>query len=128
MNPVKNRTGSASPLSHDSQDVTPGDRAAVQFDSSTLLPAPADPTTIVRRRPAPALSLSSSRDRSTRAVGSVVGLNLAGANRAVREVPRGVAVACVTFHPQLRRPGQPALNRSHLLSDMVRHGLPPQTT
>jgi hypothetical protein len=108
--------------------VTPGDRVAAQLDSSTLLPAPADPTTTVRRRPAPALSPSSSRDRATRAVGSVVGLNLAGANRAVREVPRGVAVACVTFHPQLRRPGQPALSRSHLLSDMVRHGLPPQTT
>jgi hypothetical protein len=57
-------------------------------------------------------------------VGSVVGLNLAGANRAVREVPRRVAVACVTFHLQLRRPGQPALSRSDLLPDMVRHGWP----
>jgi hypothetical protein len=61
-------------------------------------------------------------------VGSVVGRNLAAANRAPREVPRCAAVACVTFHPQLRCPGQAALSRCYLLPDMVRHGLPPQTT
>ena len=41
-------------LSQDSQDVVPGGRAAAQLDSSTLLPAPADPTTTVSRWPAPA--------------------------------------------------------------------------
>ena len=56
MKPVQKRTGSASASSHDSQDVTPGGLAAAQLDSSTLLPAPADPTTTVRRLPAPAVS------------------------------------------------------------------------
>ena len=49
MKPAQNRTGSASALSHDSQDVMPGGRAAAQSASSTLLPAPADPTTTVSR-------------------------------------------------------------------------------
>ena len=49
MKPAQNRTGSASALSQDNQDVTPGGRAAAQSESSTLLPAPADPTTVVSR-------------------------------------------------------------------------------
>src|SRR6516162_11774231 len=49
INPVQKRTGLTSALSQDSQEVTPGGRAAAQLDSSTLLPAPADPTTTVRR-------------------------------------------------------------------------------
>ena len=49
MKPAQNRTGSASALSQDNQDVRPGGRAAAQSESSTLLPAPADPTTIVTR-------------------------------------------------------------------------------
>jgi hypothetical protein len=43
------RAGSASALSHESQDVMPGGRAAAQSASSTVLPAPADPATTVSR-------------------------------------------------------------------------------
>jgi hypothetical protein len=53
MNPVQKRTGLASASSQDSQDVTAPVRAAAQLDSSTLLPAPADPTTTVSRWAAP---------------------------------------------------------------------------
>ena len=49
INPVQNRTGLVSASSHDSHAVISGARAAVQLDSSTLLPAPADPTTTVSR-------------------------------------------------------------------------------
>jgi hypothetical protein len=49
MNPAQNRAGSASALSQDNQDVAPAGRAAAQSASSTLLPAPAEPTTIVSR-------------------------------------------------------------------------------
>ena len=49
MKPAQNRTGSASARSQDNQEVTPGGRAAAQSASSTLLPAPADPTTTVSR-------------------------------------------------------------------------------
>jgi hypothetical protein len=45
MNPAQKRTGSASASSQDSHDVTPVSRAADQLDKSTLLPAPAEPTT-----------------------------------------------------------------------------------
>ena len=62
MNPAQNRTASVSASSQDSQDVTPGDRAAAQSASSTLLPAPADPTTTVSCWPAPAVSRSCSSD------------------------------------------------------------------
>src|SRR5215831_2704379 len=81
MNPAQNRTGSASALSQDSHDVTPGDLASAQFDSNTLLPAPADPTTTVSRRSAPAISRSTNADRVTNVVGNVVGRNFARANR-----------------------------------------------
>ena len=88
MKPAQNRTGSASASSHDSQDVTPGCRAAAQLDSSTLLPAPADPTTTVSRLLAPAVSRSSSADLVTRVVGSVVGAELRQREpRAARGVP-----------------------------------------
>ena len=93
MNPAQNRTGLASALSQDSQDVVPAGRAAAQLDSSTLLPAPADPTTTVSRWPAPAVSRSCSAGLATSVAGSVVGRNFASANR----VPRGAlrsAVAC----------------------------------
>src|SRR5215472_18637992 len=56
MNPVQNRTGSASAPSQDSQEVSPGGLAAAQSASSTLLPAPAGPATTVSRVPAPAVS------------------------------------------------------------------------
>jgi type IV secretory pathway TrbL component len=46
---AQNRAGSASALSHESQDVMPGGRAAAQSASSTVLPAPADPATTVSR-------------------------------------------------------------------------------
>src|SRR5262245_24511763 len=82
MKPAQKRTGSASALSHDSHDVTPGGLAAAQLDSSTLLPAPADPTTTVRRLAAPAVSWSCSADLVTSVVGSVVGRNFDSANRA----------------------------------------------
>ena len=49
MNPAQNRTGLSSALSHDNQDVVPRGRAAAQSASSTVLPAPADPTTTVSR-------------------------------------------------------------------------------
>ena len=49
MKPAQNRTGSASARSQDNQDVTPGGRPAAQPASSTVLPAPADPTTTVSR-------------------------------------------------------------------------------
>src|SRR5215467_6124897 len=71
MNPVQNRTGLASPRSQDSQAVAPGGRVAAQLDSRTLLPEPADPTTTVSRRAAPAVSRSCSAGRSTSVPGSV---------------------------------------------------------
>ena len=81
MKPVQKRTGSASASSQDSQDVTPGGRVAAQLDSSTLLPAPAGPTTTVSRWPAPAVSRSCSTDLVTSVEGSVGGRNFASANR-----------------------------------------------
>src|SRR5271165_1999343 len=101
MNPAQKRTGLASALSHDSQEVTPGGRAAAQLDSSTLLPAPADPTTTVRRWPAAAVSRSCSTDLMISVVGSVVGRNFVSANRAARETPRSaVALSAKAPLPQ----------------------------
>ena len=82
MKPVQNRTGSASARSQDSQDVTSDALACAQLDSSTLLPAPADPTTTVRRLPAPAVSWSCRAGLATKVSGSVVRRNFASANRA----------------------------------------------
>ena len=87
VNPAQNRTGSASARSQDSQAVAPGGRAAAQLDSSTLLPAPAEPTTTVSRWAAPAASRSCSADRVISVPGSVVGRNLPSANRTPREAP-----------------------------------------
>src|ERR1700730_3162666 len=88
MKPAQNRTGSASALSHDNQEVTPGGLVAAQLDSSTLLPAPADPTTTVRCLPAPRASRLCSTDRGTSVGGSVIGRNFVSANRAPAEKPR----------------------------------------
>ena len=83
MNPAQKRTGSASASSHESQDVTPPSRVSAQLDNSTLLPAPADPTTTVRRWLAPASSRPSSADLVSSVAGSVVGRNFVSANRAL---------------------------------------------
>jgi hypothetical protein len=99
MNPVQKRTGLASALSHDSQEVTPGGRVAVQLDSSTLLPAPADPTTMVSRWPAPAVSWSRSTDLVTSVAGSVAGRNFASANRRPREASPSAIAPSATTHP-----------------------------
>ena len=87
MNPAQNRTGSASALSQASQNVRPAGRAAAQSASSTLLPAPADPTTTVSRLPAPAVSRSCNTDRRTSVAGNPGGRNFIAANRA----PEGAA-------------------------------------
>src|SRR5947207_12577817 len=89
--PAQNRPGSASALSQDNQDVTPGDRAAAQSASSTLLPAPADPTTVVSRWPAPAVSRSCSADLGTSVAGSGGGRNFVAANLVRRNEPGPVA-------------------------------------
>ncbi len=101
MKPAQKRTGSASALSHDSHDVTPGGLAAAQLDSSTLLPAPADPTTTVRRLRAPAASWSCSADLVTSVVGSVVGRNFDSANRAPCDAPCSVVPWVTTSLPQV---------------------------
>ena len=90
MNPPQNRTGSASALSQDNQEVTPGGRAAAQSASSTVLPAPADPTTTVSRWPAPAASRPCSSGLLISVAGSDGGRNFASANRAPRTVARPV--------------------------------------
>src|SRR2546430_14778644 len=82
MNPAQKRTGSASASSHESQDVTPPSRVAAQLDNSTLLPAPADPTTTVRRWLAPASSRPSSAGLVSSVVGSLVGRHFPSAQRA----------------------------------------------
>src|SRR5215470_13445881 len=87
MNPAQNRTGLASAVSHDSQDVSPAGRAAIQLDSSTLLPAPADPATRVSRWPAPVVSWSCRADRVTSVLGSGGGRNFATANRTPGRFP-----------------------------------------
>ena len=90
MNPAQNRTGSASARSHDNQDVMPGGRAAAQSASSTVLPAPADPTTTVSRWPDPAASRSCSTDLVISVAGNAGGRNFASANREPRKEPRPV--------------------------------------
>src|SRR2546422_590496 len=81
IKPAQNRAGSASALSQDNQDVAPGGRAAAQSESSTLLPAPADPTTTVSRRSAPVVSWSCSTGLVMSVGGSAGGRNFASANR-----------------------------------------------
>ena len=98
MNPAQKRTGSASASSHESQDVTPPGRVAAQLDKSTLLPAPADPTTTVRRWLAPASSCPSSVGLVSSVVGSVVGRNFASANRALCGT-RSVTARCAPAFP-----------------------------
>ena len=96
MKPVQNRTASASAPSHDSQKVTPRGRVAAQLDSSTLLPVPADPTTTVRRWPAPAVSRSCSIDRVTSVAGSVGGRNFVSANRTPCDALRSAVASSAT--------------------------------
>src|SRR5580693_1709759 len=103
MKPVQNRTGFTSASSHDSHDVAPSCRAAAQLDRSTLLPAPADPTTTVSRFPAPASSRPYSADLARRVAGSVVGRNFASGNSAAR---RGLAFTGA------HQPATPATGRS----------------
>ena len=95
MNPVQNRTGLASASSQDSQEVTWGARVAAQLESSTLLPAPADPTTTVSRWPAPAISRSCSPGLRTSVAGSGGRRNFPSANRA----PRPAGTSCATTCP-----------------------------
>jgi hypothetical protein len=99
MNPVQNRTGSASARSHDNQNVLPGGRAAAQSAISTLLPAPAEPTTTVSRWPAPAASRPCNTDRRTSVDGSPAGRNFINANRAPEGASR-LLVARVTVPTQ----------------------------
>ena len=109
MNPVQKRTGSASASSHESQDVTPPCRVAAQLDKSTLLPAPADPTTTVRRWLAPASSRPSSVGLVSSVVGSVVGRNFASANRAscgTRSVTARCAPASSRSSKFIHAPGE----------------------
>ena len=106
MNPAQKRTGSASASSHESQDVTPPSRAAAQLDNSTLLPAPADPTTTVRRLLAPASSRPSSADLVSSVAGSVVGRNFVSANRALCGAPRSVVRGGTTAPAVPPRPTQ----------------------
>ena len=94
-NPAQNRSGSWSARSQDNQEVTPGGRAAAQSASSTLLPAPADPTTTVSRWPAPAASRRCSAGRDISVAGSPGGRNFASANRAPRTEPCPLIVPSV---------------------------------
>src|SRR4029077_6153965 len=94
MNAVQNRTASASALSHDNQDVMPGGRAAAQSASSTLLPAPADPPTVVSPWPAPAVSRPCSADLETSVAGSGGGRNFVAANLVRRNEPGPLAAFC----------------------------------
>jgi len=100
MNPVQNRTGLASASSHDSHAVACGARAAAQLDNSTLLPAPADPTTTVSRWSDPASSRSCSGGLATTIAGSGGGRNFARANRAL-DMPlrRADAVSTTSLPP-----------------------------
>src|SRR5215813_1401244 len=87
MNPAQNRTGSASALSQDSHDVTPGDLAFAQVDSSTLLPAPA-------------ISRPINADLVTKVVGSVVGRNFARANRRLHDARSAIALPVTAWPPR----------------------------
>src|SRR5262249_24870817 len=96
MNPFQNRTGSASARSPDSQNVSPGGRAAAQSASSTLLPAPADPTTTVRRCSAPVASRRCSAGLLTSVGGKVRRRTFGTPKRAPGGAPRPVGELCAT--------------------------------
>jgi len=74
---------------------------AAQLDNSTLFPAPADPTTTVRRLPAPAVSRPNNAGLASSVLGSVVGRNFASANRALCGAPRPAAERSATTPPAL---------------------------
>ena len=72
-----------------------------------VLPAPADPTTTVSRRPAPAISRSCSTGLVTSVAGSVGGRNFVTANRALGEPPRPAdALSATKRTPRSSRPAQ----------------------
>src|SRR5690349_22750237 len=87
MNPAQNRTGSASAPSQASHAVDPAGRPAAHAASSTLFPAPADPTTTVSRFPAPADNRPPSTPRGTSVDGKPAGPKITTANRAVSAIP-----------------------------------------
>src|SRR5215467_11427862 len=100
-NPVQNRIGSASAPSQDSQEVSPGGLAAAQSASSTLLPAPAAPTTAVRRWAVPAVSRSCNAGRVISVAGSAGGRNFIRANRTRAPVlPPATAAILLANHAQ----------------------------
>jgi hypothetical protein len=74
--------------------------ADAQLDSSTLLPAPAGPTTTVSRLPAPTVSRSCSCGLLTSVSGNVVGRNFASTNRAACNVRFPVTLSATTALPQ----------------------------
>src|SRR4029077_19224186 len=98
--------GPGPPGAKDSQEAPPGARAAVQSASSTLLPAPADPTTTVSRWPDPAASRSCSTDLVISVAGSAGGRNCASATRVPRKKPCP-GVAPRTISSQFLGPGLP---------------------
>src|ERR1039458_386207 len=112
MKPVQKRTGSASASSQESHDVTPASRVAAQLDNSTLLPAPAEPTTTVRLLPAPAASRSCSADLVRSVVGSVVGRNFICANRALCPPPPAVVELCANTSSAVPPTASADANRS----------------
>src|ERR1700760_1777696 len=85
MKAAQNRAASASALSHDNQDVRPGGRPAAQSASSTLLPAPAEPTTAVRCWLIPVVSASCRAGLVRSVSGSVGGRNFVAANLVRRD-------------------------------------------
>ena len=86
--------------------------AAAQPDSSTLLPAPADPATRVSRWPAPAVSRSCRADLVTSVAGSGAGWNFAAANRAPIQALRSiVAASCRWTSPSVVPRLQPRPHR-----------------
>src|SRR5437763_3575618 len=93
MNPAQNRTGSASAPSQPSHAVDPAGRPAAQSASSTLFPAPADPTTTVSRSPAPPVSRPANTPRDPNVHGNPAARKLATANRAPGTAPPPITAA-----------------------------------
>jgi hypothetical protein len=106
MNADQNRTGSASARLHASQEVVPGGLVAAQLDSSTLLPDPAEPTTMVSRLAAPEVSRSCSAGLTIRVFGSVVRRNFVSAKPRARygvvPFPRPSAETLVLYSSYIR--------------------------
>src|SRR5437667_10278688 len=107
MNPAQNRTGSASAPSQPSHAVDPAGRPAAQSASSTLFPAPADPTTTVSRSPPPPASRPPNPPPDTNVAGNPAARNSATANRAPGPA-RPTAAVCITAVPSPRPSTLPA--------------------